>query len=114
MGRRLSDRGWVQLMGLGFASIWLPYLTWLGFVPFLSLPMAWLSSLIAVGVGYGPIYVKLITYVMQNTEQNHAGKVQGVTGGYFNGAISIGYGLTTLAAGFLNPVFPALLAAFGV
>lgn len=114
LGRRLSDRGWLQLMGLGFASLWLPYLTWLGFVPFLSLPMAWLASMVAVGLAYGPIYVKLISYIMGHTAQEHSGKVQGVVGGYFNGAISIGYGLTTLAAGFLHPVFPALLAAFGI
>ncbi|MBI3300098.1 MAG: hypothetical protein HYZ75_18175 [Elusimicrobia bacterium] len=113
LASQLTNRGWIQLFGVGFSAIWLPYLAWTGVLPFLSVPVAMLLSLLAIGMFYGPGSVALNTYFSSNAAQANVGKMVGVQGSFFNAAISMGYGMLAMAAGLFSPVFPATLAVIG-
>jgi hypothetical protein len=114
LAQKLTARGWIKFVGAGFASVWIPYLAWKGVLPFLPVPTAMMIALIGVGMSYGPSFVSLISYFMGNASKGDMGKITGIQGAFFNAAISTGYGLLTLASGFVNPAFPALLAVLGV
>jgi hypothetical protein len=116
LATRVTDRGWIKGAGVGFAAIWLPFAvwTWPALIPFLTVKTAMLLSLLAAGFVNGPNFVSLISYLMSNTERSENSKVTGVQGAFFNAAISIGYGLLTIASGFLNPAYPAVLAILGI
>lgn len=116
LAARLTDRGWLQLLGVGFASIWLPYLVWSvpALAAFLPLPLALSISMLLIGMFYSPASSTLFGYLGRNTRREMAGTASGIQGSFFNAAISIGYGLLTLASGLLDPAFPATLAALGV
>jgi hypothetical protein len=114
LAQKLSARAWIKFVGAGFSAIWLPYMAWKGLLPFLSVPTAMMVALIAIGMSYGPSFVSLISYFMGNASKADMGKITGIQGAFFNAAISTGYGLLTLASGFVHPAFPALLAVLGV
>jgi hypothetical protein len=116
LATRITDRGWIKAAGVGFAAIWLPFVVWSwpALIPFLTIKTAMLISLLAAGYVNGPNFVSLISYLMSNTERSENSKVTGVQGAFFNAAISTGYALLTIASGFLNPAYPAVLAILGI
>ncbi|MBI3552256.1 MAG: hypothetical protein HY077_07040 [Elusimicrobia bacterium] len=116
LASRVTDRGWIKAIGIGFAAVWLPFVvwTWPALIPFLTVKTAMLLALLAAGVVNGPNFVSLISYLMGNTERSENSKVTGVQGAFFNAAISTGYALLTIASGFLNPAYPAVLAILGL
>lgn len=113
---RITDRGWVQLLGVGASMIWLPFVvwTWPALLPFLSVKTAMYLALLSVGLFNGPSFVSLISYMMRNTLPAESSNVQGIQGSLFNAAISGGYALLTIVSGFINPAYPAVLGLLGV
>ncbi|MBI4423361.1 MAG: hypothetical protein HY554_06520 [Elusimicrobia bacterium] len=111
---RLTDRGWIQLLGAGFAAIWLPVavMSAPALLPF-SAPAAMMIALLFIGMFYGPASVALGSYFGANARQSDVGSSLGVQASFINGAISMGYALLSFAAGLFTPVFPATLAAIG-
>ncbi len=116
LATRITDRGWIKGAGVGFVAVWLPFVVWSwpALIPFLTIKTAMLLSLLAAGFVNGPNFVSLISYLMSNTERSENSKVTGVQGAFFNAAISTGYALLTIASGFLNPAYPAVLAILGI
>ncbi|NNN05804.1 MAG: hypothetical protein HKL90_07870 [Elusimicrobia bacterium] len=113
---RVTDRGWIKMVGVGFAAVWLPFVvwTWPALIPFLTVKMAMSLALLAAGLVSGPNGVSLYTYLYRSTQARESSRVGGLQGAFFNAAISVGYALLTIASRFLNPAYPALLAALGV
>lgn len=112
---RLTNRGWIKLFGAGFAAVWLPYVVWAfpALLPFLSVPAAMMISLLAIGMFYGPAFVSLTSYFQANAKQGSMGRLIGSQGSFTNTAISVGYGLISMAAALMNPALPSLLALIG-
>jgi hypothetical protein len=114
VGRRLTERGWLKLFGVGYMAIWLPYLAWAtNILPFGVGPAALIAALI-IGLFNGPAYVAITSYFHRNAAQGNMGKMVGVQGSFFNAAVSTGYGLMALGVALLTPAFPPLLAVLGV
>lgn len=113
---RVTDRGWIKMVGVGFAAVWLPFVvwTWPALIPFLTVKMAMSLAMLAAGLVSGPNGVSLYTYLYRSTQARESSRVGGLQGAFFNAAISAGYALLTIASGFLNPAYPAVLAALGV
>jgi|GEM_PF-1758200 len=113
---RVTDRGWLKFAGVGFAAVWLPFVvwTWPALLPFLTVKTAMYLAMLAAGVVNGPSLNALFTYLYRNTKPSENSRVGGVSGSFFNAAISTGYALLAIASGFLNPAYPAVLAALGV
>ncbi len=113
---RVTDRGWLKFVGVGFAAVWLPFAvwTWPALIPFLTVKTAMYLAMLAAGVVNGPSINALYTYLYRNTKASENSRVGGVSGSFFNAAISTGYALLAIASGFLNPAYPAVLAALGV
>lgn len=116
LSSRITDRGWIKLIGVGAAALWLPFVvwTWPALLPFLTIKTAMYLSLLTVGLFNGPNFVSLISYMQRNTLPSESSRVQGIQGALYNAAISAGYALLTIASGFLNPAYPAVLALLGV
>lgn len=105
---RLSDTGWLKLMGPGFAAMALPYAVWsLGLLPGVGVSAALMVSLLVAGMVYGPAFVTLNTYFQRWASPDRMGPAIGAQGSFFNAAVSIGYGLVALAAAAAP--LPALL-----
>jgi len=113
---RVTDRGWLKFVGAGFAAVWLPFVvwTWPALLPFLTVKTAMYLAMLAAGVVNGPSINALYTYLYRNTKASENSRVGGVSGSFFNASISTGYALLAIASGFLNPAYPAVLAALGV
>lgn len=112
----LSSRGWIKLLGVGLAAIWLPYLVWTlpGLIPFMSVQTALSLTMLVYGMFTGPAMVSFSNYLQTNTRKSDLGKIFGTSSSFFNTFNSFGYGALALAAGLLNPVFPALLLPIGL
>ena len=112
---RLTNRVWIKLFGAGFAAIWLPAAVWAfpTLLPFLSVPAAMMISLLAIGMFYGPAFVALTSYFQANAKQGNMGRLIGAQGSFFNSAVSLGYGLISMAAALMSPALPSLLAVIG-
>jgi hypothetical protein len=113
---RVTDRGWLKFVGVGFAAVWLPFVvwTWPALLPFLTVKTAMYLAMLAAGVVNGPSINALYTYLYRSTKPSENSRVGGVSGSFFNAAISTGYALLAIASGFLHPAYPAVLAALGV
>ncbi|HAH08397.1 MAG TPA: hypothetical protein DCM05_18035 [Elusimicrobia bacterium] len=108
---KLTNRGWVKLFGVGFLAVLFPFLVWTmpALIPFLTVQTAMMLSLLAVGMFFGPGQVSLNSYFQQNAGQGKMGSLIGIQGSFTNTAISVGYGLISMAAAALSPVLPPLL-----
>ncbi|MCX5794378.1 MAG: hypothetical protein NTY77_02630 [Elusimicrobia bacterium] len=112
----LSSRGWIKFLGVGLAAIWLPYLVWSlpGLIPFISVQTALFLTMLVYGMFTGPAMVSFSNYLQTNSRKSDLGKVFGTSSSFFNTFNSFGYGALALAAGLLNPAFPALLLPIGL
>lgn len=115
LAERVTDRFWVKFVGLGFATVLLPFAVWLWptLLPFLSVQNAMFISLIAAGVFNGPSFLSLVIYLQKNTRKEASSQITGVQGSLFNASVSIGYALLTIASGFFNPAYPLVLGVMG-
>jgi hypothetical protein len=101
LAARLTDTGWIKLMGPGFAAVALPYLVWTaGLFPGFGPAAALTVSLLAAGMVYGPAFVALNTTFQRWVSPDKMGPSIGAQSSFFNGALSLGYGLIALAASF--------------
>ena len=116
LASRVTDRGWLKFVGAGFAVVWLPFVvwTWPALLPFLTVKTAMYLAMLAAGIVNGPSINALYTYLYRNTKASESSRVGGVSGSFFNAAVSTGYALLAIASGFLHPAYPAVLAALGV
>ncbi len=116
LSARITDKGWIKFAGLGFATVWLPFVVWMWplAIPFLTVQTAMFISLIAAGLFNGPSFVSLIIYLQRNTARSESSEVTGIQGSLFNASISAAYALITIISGFLNPAYPMVLAAIGL
>ncbi|TBR23159.1 MFS transporter [bacterium] len=117
LAARLTDTGWVKLMGPGFAAVALPYLVWTaGLFPGFGPAAALTVSLLVAGMVYGPAFVALNTTFQRWVSPDKMGPSIGAQSSFFNGALSLGYGVISLAASFAP--LPGLLGwmtlAYGV
>lgn len=104
---KLTNKGWVKLQILALPFVALPALFW-GNIPVLF------GSILMIGMFFGPLTVALSGYFYKNVPSKGAESLIGVQGSFFNAAISVGYGVVSLAAGLFTPAFPALLIPMGV
>ena len=109
MAKRLSNRAWIKFVGVGFSTIWLPYLLW--GTPVIA--PALMLSLLAIGMTFGPVYAYLMGYFYGNAAKDTSGTMGGVQGSLINAAVSGGYGVLALAASLMAAPYPALLAIIG-
>ncbi len=113
LARRLTERGWLKLFGVGYAAVWLPYLAWIGAIPMGVGPAALIAAMI-IGLFNGPAYVAIVSYFHKSAREGNMGKMVGVQGSFFNAAISTGYGSLALGVALMTPAFPGLLAVLGI
>lgn len=106
-GSRLTDKGWLSLVGVGLGSLLIPAFFW-------GAPAALLAGLVAFGYFMGPMISNLFAYVGRRAPANQVGAVFGVQGSLFNAAISLGIGSVSLLAGLFTPSFPPTLLAVGL
>ncbi len=107
LSEKLTNRGWITLVGIGLSAILIPYFFW-GNIPLL------LAGILMIGLFYGPASTSLSGYFYKNVPSKESASMIAVQGSFFNGAISLGYGLTALAALLFSPVFPGLLLPMGI
>lgn len=117
LASRLTDTGWIKLMGPGFSAVALPYLVWTaGIFPGFGPAAALTISLLIAGMVYGPAFVALNTTFQRWVSPDKMGPSIGAQSSFFNGALSLGYGVISLAASFAP--LPGLLGwmtlAYGV
>ncbi|TPW20715.1 MAG: hypothetical protein FD126_1406, partial [Elusimicrobia bacterium] len=106
---RISDSGWIRLMGLGFLATALPFLAWTFLGAGTAVSVLLPASLLVAGMFYGPAFVALNTYFQRWVHKDKMGPAIGAQGSFFNGAISMGYGLVATAATLLAQPLPGLL-----
>jgi len=107
---RVSDKGWLTLLGLGFGAAAAPALLW-GNVPVM------LGALLAVGYFWGPAFTTLITYLQQRAPKDQIGPVMGLNSSVLNAGISLGVAALSSLAAFVTPAFPfslGVIAAAGL
>lgn len=109
LAARISDSGWIRLMGLGFLATALPFLAWTLFGAGPAVSVLLPASLLVAGMFYGPAFVALNTYFQRWVHKDKMGPAIGAQGSFFNGAISMGYGLVATAATLLAQPLPGLL-----
>ena len=112
---KVTNRGWIRMLGLGLASLTLPAAVWFfpGLIPFLSVQTALTISMLAYGLFVGPSAVSLGIYQQNATNKADLGKVFGTGSSFFNTFNSLGYGLLALAAGAFTPAFPIMFLPMG-
>jgi hypothetical protein len=114
LAARIADGGWIRLMGAGFLTTALPYFAWAGGASAAAVSVLLPVSLLVAGMFYGPAFMALNTYFQRWVHKDHMGPAIGAQGSFFNGAISLGYGLVAAAAGLLAQPLPGLLGVLCV
>lgn len=116
LGSKLSPQSWIKILGIGLASIWLPYLVWTvpAFSAIIPVNLALSASLLLIGMFYGPVSVILNSYFQGHANGPDRGKYIGIEGSIFNAAIAIGFALFGLAAGMFAAPFPGALLPWGL
>lgn len=112
---KVTNRGWIRMLGLGLASLILPATVWFfpALIPFMSVQTALTISMLAYGLFVGPSAVSLGIYQQNATNKADLGKVFGTGSSFFNTFTSLGYGLLALAAGAFTPAFPMMFLPIG-
>lgn len=96
LAEKMNNRGWMRTVGIGLSAIMLPLL--FGF----SMPV-FFTSLLMLGLFYGPGTVAVSSYFFGNVPREKSESMIAVQGSFFNGAISLGYGLMTLLTALVTP-----------
>lgn len=97
LAEKMNNRGWMRSVGIGLAAIMLPLL--FGF----NMPV-FFASLMMLGLFYGPGTVAVTSYFFGNVPREKSESMIAVQGSFFNGAISLGYGLLSLLTAAFTPV----------
>ncbi len=107
LSARLTQMGWIKLFGIGLAAVLVPLLAW-GNIPLLF------TSLLLLGLFYGPASVAFTNYFFGSMPKEQAGAISGVQSSLFNAAITLGYGVMSLLLSTFTPALPGAIAAIGV
>lgn len=107
VSERMNPYRWVRTVGIGLSFLLLPLLAW-GNIPLLF------ASLLGLGLFYGPAWVALTGYFAGQVPKSGGESQFAIQGTFLNAAISLGYGIMSLAAGFFKPAFPTLLTPLGI
>lgn len=116
LGSKVTPKGWIKILGIGLASIWLPYLAWTvpAVAAVIPVHLALTASLLLIGMFSGPVNVILNSYFQGHANGPDRGKYIGIEGSIFNAAIAIGFALLGLAAGLFAVPYPGALLAWGL
>jgi hypothetical protein len=106
---RLSQKGWIQGIGLGLAFVALPYLHW-GLVPMLA-------SVTMIGLFYAPIYVMINSRFQTIATKEKAGRggaLLGLNGALMNSTVALAYAIIGGGLKMMQPALPNGLLPLGL